>query len=165
MVVKKFVCYLVLSVMCVVCVLMFGMVFVVDFDFFGKIVEWVILFFEMGGLVKWVNFYVLLLSEVFLGNLIVVVKFMLGVGFIKGVNWFQGQEYVYSEGIVIFGFFGLMQFFYLFGDFCVCYEYKDWNVVLVFGMGGVVYLLFDFVGKMNGNDVSVLCDIDFIYGF
>lgn len=56
---------------------------------FGKIIEWIILFLEIGGFVKWVNFFVLFLFEVLSGNLMVVVKFMSGVGFIKGVNWFQ----------------------------------------------------------------------------
>lgn len=85
MIVKKFLIVVVLVVLVVVMV----MLVVVEVDFIGKMIEWVILFLEIGGLVKWVNFFVLFLVEELLGNLIVVVKFMLGVGLIKGVNWFQ----------------------------------------------------------------------------
>jgi hypothetical protein len=68
----------------------------------------------------------------------VVVKFMPGAGSTKGANWFQKQKY--KDGTVIFGSSGSTQFPYLLGDPRVRYEYKDWNVVLASGTGGVAYL-------------------------
>ena len=133
-------------------------------DLSGKTVEWVIPFSETGGSAKWANFYAPLLSEALPGQPTVVVKFMPGAGSTKGANWFQKQEFDDSEGTLIFGSSGSTQFPYLLGDPRVRYEYKDWNVVLASGTGGVAYLPPDLAGKMDGMDASGLQDTDFIYG-
>lgn len=130
-------------------------------DLSGKTVEWVIPFSESGGSAKWANFYAPLLSEALPGNPTVVVKFMPGAGSTKGANWFQKQKY--KDGTTIFGSSGSTQFPYLLGDPRVKYEYKDWNVVLASGTGGVAYLPPDLAKKFNG-DASTLRDINFIYG-
>ena len=109
-------------------------------DLSGKTVEWVIPFSETGGSAKWANFYAPLLSDALPGQPTVVVKFMPGAGSTKGANWFQEQSYADSEGTVIFGSSGSTQFPYLLGDPRVRYDYKDWNVVLASGTGGVAYL-------------------------
>lgn len=131
-------------------------------DLTGKTVEWVIPFSETGGSAKWANFYAPLLSEALPGQPTVVVKFMPGAGSTKGANWFQEQTY--EDGTVIFGSSGSTQFPYLLGDPRVRYEYKDWNVVLASGTGGVAYLPPELAGKMDGLDASGLRDTDFIYG-
>jgi hypothetical protein len=133
-------------------------------DLSGKTVEWVIPFSETGGSAKWANFYAPLLSEALPGNPTVVVKFMPGAGSTKGANWFQQQKFDDSQGTVIFGSSGSTQFPYLLGDRRVRYEYKDWNVVLASGTGGVAYLTPELAKKMNGNDASGLRGTDFIYG-
>lgn len=38
----------------------------------------------------------------------------------------------------------------MFGDFCVCYEYNDWEFVMVIGIGGVVYLNVEVGVKFDG---------------
>ena len=127
----------------------------------GKTVEWVIPFSESGGSAKWANFYAPLLSEALPGQPTVVVKFMPGAGSTKGANWFQKQKY--KDGTVIFGSSGSTQFPYLLGDPRVRYEYKDWNVVLASGTGGVAYLPPDLAKKFDGS-AEGLKGIDFIYG-
>ena len=130
-------------------------------DLSGKTVEFVIPFSESGGSAKWANFYAPLLSEALPGKPTVVVKYMPGAGSTKGANWFQQQEY--EDGTVIFGSSGSTQFPYLLGDPRVKYEYKDWNVVLASGTGGVAYLPPDIARKFDG-DADDLKGIDFIWG-
>jgi hypothetical protein len=130
-------------------------------DLKGKTVEWVIPFSESGGSAKWANFYAPLLSEALPGKPTVVVKFMPGAGSTKGANWFQKQKY--KDGTVIFGSSGSTQFPYLLGDPRVRYEYKDWNVVLASGTGGVAYLPPDLAKKFDGS-AEGLRGINFIYG-
>lgn len=130
-------------------------------DLSGKTVEWVIPFSESGGSAKWANFYAPLLSEALPGNPTVVVKFMPGAGSTKGANWFQKQKF--KDGTTIFGSSGSTQFPYLLGDPRVRYEYKDWNVVLASGTGGVAYLPPDLAKKFDGS-AEGLKDINFIYG-
>ena len=130
-------------------------------DLKGKTVEWVIPFSESGGSAKWANFYAPLLSDALPGQPTVVVKFMPGAGSTKGANWFQKQKY--KNGTVIFGSSGSTQFPYLLGDPRVKYEYKDWNVVLASGTGGVAYLPPDLAKKFDGS-ANKLKDINFIYG-
>ena len=130
-------------------------------DLKGKTVEWVIPFSESGGSAKWANFYAPLLSKALPGQPTVVVKFMPGAGSTKGANWFQKQKY--KDGTVIFGSSGSTQFPYLLGDPRVRYEYKDWNVVLASGTGGVAYLPPDLAKKFDGS-AEGLRGINFIYG-
>jgi len=130
-------------------------------DLSGKTVEYVIPFSEKGGSAKWANFFAPLLSEALPGNPTVVVKYMPGAGSTKGANWFQRQKY--EDGTVIFGSSGSTQFPYLLGDPRVRYEYKDWNVVLVSGTGGVAYLPPDIAKKFDGT-ADGLKDINFIWG-
>ena len=130
-------------------------------DLKGKTVEWVIPFSETGGSAKWANFYAPLLSEALPGQPTVVVKFMPGAGSTKGANWFQERRY--KDGTVIFGSSGSTQFPYLLGDPRVRYEYKDWNVVLASGTGGVAYLPPDLAKKFDGS-AEGLRGINFIYG-
>ena len=130
-------------------------------DLSGKTVEFVIPFSESGGSAKWANFYAPLLSEALPGNPTVVVKYMPGAGSTKGANWFQQQKY--EEGTLIFGSSGSTQFPYLLGDPRVKYEYKDWNVVLASGTGGVTYLPPDIAKKFDG-DADDLKEFDFIWG-
>ncbi len=130
-------------------------------DLKGKTVEWVIPFSESGGSAKWANFYAPLLSEALPGKPTVVVKFMPGAGSTKGANWFQKKKY--KDGTTIFGSSGSTQFPYLLSDPRVKYEYKDWNVVMASGTGGVAYLPPDLAKKYNGN-VDNIKDVNFIYG-
>ncbi len=130
-------------------------------DLKGKTVEWVIPFSESGGSAKWSHFYAPLLSEALPGKPTVVVKFMPGAGSTKGANWFQKRKY--KNGTTIFGSSGSTQFPYLLGDPRVKYEYKDWNVVMASGTGGVAYLPPDLAKKFDG-DADDLKDINFIYG-
>ncbi len=130
-------------------------------DFAGKTVEWVIPFSESGGSAKWANFYGPLLSEALPGKPTVVVKFMPGAGSTKGANFFQKQKA--GDGTLIFGSSGSTQFPYLLGDPRVRYEYKDWEVVLASGTGGVAYLPPDLAAKFDGG-ANALKDVNFIYG-
>lgn len=130
-------------------------------DLSGKNVTWVIPFSESGGSAKWANFYAPLLSEALPGKPTVRVKFMPGAGSTKGANWFQKSAK--PDGLTIFGSSGSTQFPYLLGDPRVRYEYKDWNVVLASGTGGVAYLPPDLGAKFK-KDPNSIKGVDFIYG-
>jgi putative tricarboxylic transport membrane protein len=132
-----------------------------EFDLSGKTVEFVIPFAETGGSAKWANFYAPLLSEALPGTPTVVVKYMPGAGSTKGANWFQDQAK--ADGLTIFGSSGSTQFPYLLGDPRVRYEYRDWNVVLASGTGGVAYLPTDLGAKFKA-DPNSIADVNFIYG-
>ena len=130
-------------------------------DLNGKTVTWVIPFSEKGGSAKWANFYAPLLSKALPGQPTVVVKFMPGAGSTKGANYFQKQRN--GDGTLIFGSSGSTQFPYLLGDPRVRYEYKDWNVVLASGTGGVAYLDAK-MGAAFKKDPKSIVGQDFIYG-
>jgi putative tricarboxylic transport membrane protein len=130
-------------------------------DLAGETVEFVIPFSESGGSARWANFFAPLLSEALPGNPTVVVRYRPGAGSTKGANWFQQQDT--ADGTVIFGSSGSTQFPYLLGDPRVKYDYKDWQVVLASGVGGVSYLPPDIAEKFDGN-ADGLKDIDFIWG-
>jgi tripartite-type tricarboxylate transporter receptor subunit TctC len=130
-------------------------------DLSGKNVEYVIPFSESGGSARWANFYAPLLSEALPGKPAVVVRYRPGAGSTEGANWFQEQTT--NDGTLIFGTSGSTQFPYLLGDPRVRYEYKDWQVVLASGTGGVVYLPPD-LGKRFDGDVDDLKSEAFLYG-
>jgi len=130
-------------------------------DFSGKTINWVIPFSESGGSAKWARFYAPLLSDALPGKPTVLVKFMPGAGSTKGANWFQSKAK--NDGLTIFGSSGSTQFPYLLGDRRVKYEYKDWNVVLASGTGGVAYLPPDLAAKYK-KDPKSLSDVNFVYG-
>lgn len=130
-------------------------------DLAGKTVEFVIPFSESGGSAQWANFYAPLLSEHLPGNPTVVVRYRPGAGSTEGANWFQEQTT--DDGTLIFGTSGSTQFPYLLGDPRVRYEYKDWQVVLASGTGGVVSLPPDLGAEFDG-DVDDLKDVSFLYG-
>jgi tripartite-type tricarboxylate transporter receptor subunit TctC len=130
-------------------------------DLSGKNVEYVIPFSESGGSSRWANFYAPLLSEALPGKPAVVVRYRPGAGSTEGANWFQEQTT--NDGTLIFGTSGSTQFPYLLGDPRVRYEYKDWQVVLASGTGGVVYLPPD-LGKRFDGDVDDLKSEAFLYG-
>jgi tripartite-type tricarboxylate transporter receptor subunit TctC len=132
-----------------------------EVDLAGKTVEFVIPFSESGGSARWANFFAPLLSEALPGKPTVVVRYRPGAGSTKGANWFQDQDT--ADGTLIFGSSGSTQFPYLLGDPRVKYEYKDWQVVLASGVGGVAYLPPDIAKKFDG-DADDLKDIDFIWG-
>ncbi len=132
-----------------------------EVDLSGKTVEWVIPFSESGGSAKWANFFAPLLSEALPGSPTVVVKFMPGAGSTKGANWFQKEKA--GDGTLLFGTSGSTQFPYLLDDPRVRYEYKDWEVVMASGTGGVAYLDAETGAKFDGS-ANGLKGIDFIYG-
>lgn len=130
-------------------------------DLSGATVDYVIPFSESGGSARWANFYAPLLSEALPGNPTVVVRYRPGAGSTEGANWFQEQTT--DDGTLVFGTSGSTQFPYLLGDPRVRYEYKDWQVVLASGTGGVVYLPPDLGAKFDG-DFNDLKQEFFLYG-
>ena len=130
-------------------------------DLAGKTIEWTIPFSETGGSAKWANFFAPLLHETMGGSPTVVVKFMPGAGSTKGANWFQRQKY--SDGTKLMGTSGSTQFPYLLGDPRVQYEYKDWNIVMATGTGGVAYLNAE-DGKNFDGTANNLKGTTFVYG-
>lgn len=127
----------------------------------GKTVDFAIPFAESGGSARWANFFAPLLSQHLPGKPTVVVRYRPGAGSTEGANWFQQQTT--NDGTLIFGTSGSTQFPYLLGDPRVRYEYKDWQVVLASGTGGVVYLPPD-LGKRFDGDVDDLKGEAFLYG-
>ncbi|OWU67455.1 tricarboxylate transporter [Roseovarius sp. 22II1-1F6A] len=131
-------------------------------DLSGKTIEYVIPFSESGGSAAWANFYAPLLSDALEGNPTVVVRYRPGAGSTEGANWFQSNQNK-DDGTLIFGTSGSTQFPYLLGDPRVRYEYKDWQVVLASGTGGVVYLPPELGEKFDG-DFDDLKEEFFLYG-
>ncbi len=86
---------------------------------------------------------------------------MPGAGSTKGANHFQSQTF--EDGTTIFGSSGSTQFPYLLGDPRVRYEYKDWNVVLASGTGGVAYLP-TALAEAYAADPASLAGENLIYG-
>jgi tripartite-type tricarboxylate transporter receptor subunit TctC len=132
-----------------------------EMDLAGETVEWIIPFSESGGSAKWANFYAPLLSEALPGQPTVVVRFMPGAGSTRGANYFASE--VEPDGLTILGTSGSTQFPYLLGDPRVRYEYRDWEVVLASGTGGVAYLPPDLAAQWE-EDPQNLMDVNFIYG-
>ncbi len=130
-------------------------------DMAGKTVDFVIPFSESGGSARWANFFAPLLNEALPGKPTVVVRYRPGAGSTEGANWFHQQKT--ADGTLIFGTSGSTQFPYLLGDPRVRYEYKDWQVVLASGTGGVAYLPPDLGAKFDGS-ADALKDESFIYG-
>lgn len=130
-------------------------------DLAGKTVDFVIPFSESGGSARWANFFAPLLTEALPGNPTVVVRYRPGAGSTEGANWFQQQTT--DDGTLIFGTSGSTQFPYLLGDPRVRYEYKDWQVVLASGTGGVVFLPPDLGAKFNGSAEGLQGE-NFLYG-
>lgn len=130
-------------------------------DLSGKTIEWIIPFGEGGGSASWGGFYAPLLSEALPGNPNVVLRFMPGAGSTKGANYFQEDVQVGDD--VIFGTSGSTQFPYLLGDPRVRYEYRDWEVVLASGTGGVAYLPAD-LGAQFLDDPNSITGTNFVYG-
>lgn len=132
-----------------------------EMDLSGETVEWIIPYSESGGTAAWAGFYAPLLSEALPGQPDVVLNFMPGAGSTKGANYFQDR--VEADGLTIFGSSGSTQFPYLLDDPRVRYEYKDWNVVLASGTGGVAYLPPNLAEQFQ-KDPNSLLDVNFIYG-
>ena len=132
-----------------------------EMDLSGETVEWIIPYSESGGTAAWAGFYAPLLSEALPGKPDVVLNFMPGAGSTKGANYFQDR--VEADGLTIFGSSGSTQFPYLLDDPRVRYDYRDWNVVLASGTGGVAYLPPDLAEQFE-NDPNSLLDVNFIYG-
>ncbi len=130
-------------------------------DMAGKTIDFVIPFSESGGSARWANFFAPLLSEALPGKPTVVVRYRPGAGSTEGANWFQEQTT--DDGSLIFGTSGSTQFPYLLGDPRVRYEYKDWQVVLASGTGGVVYLPPDLGARFDGDFDDLQSEI-FLYG-
>jgi tripartite-type tricarboxylate transporter receptor subunit TctC len=130
-------------------------------DLSGKTVDYVIPFSESGGSARWANFFAPLLSEALPGNPTVVVRYRPGAGSTEGANWFQEQST--ADGTLIFGTSGSTQFPYLLGDPRVRYEYRDWQVVLASGTGGVVYLPPDLGARFDGDFDDLQSEV-FLYG-
>lgn len=122
-------------------------------DFSGKTIEWIIPFKEGGGSGKWARFYAPWFSEKLEGNPNVVPKYIPGAGSTKGANQFAQRTK--ADGLTILGTSGSTQFPYLLGDKRVKYEYNDWNLVLVSGTGGVVYVRPE-LGVKSADDFKTL---------
>lgn len=130
-------------------------------DFSGKTIEWTIPFKEGGGSAKWARFYAPLFSEKLAGEPNVVVKYVPGSGSTKGANHFAQRAK--PNGLSILGTSGSTQFPYLLGDKRVKYEYNDWNLILVSGTGGVVYVSSK-LGVQSASDFKKLQAQKLIYG-
>lgn len=107
-------------------------------DFSGQTIEWIIPFRAGGGADVWARFNAPFLSRHLPGNPDVVVKNVPGGGSTKGANRYARN--VSESGLSLLGTSASTQFPYLLGDSRVRYDYNDWQVLLVYPTGGVVYV-------------------------
>lgn len=106
-------------------------------DFSGKTVQWIIPFQQGGGSDTWARFNAPFLSRYLPGKPAVIVRNLPGGGSTKEANRYAATAK--PDGLTIFGTSASTQFPYLLGDPRVRYEYDDWQVLMVYPTGGVVY--------------------------
>ena len=107
-------------------------------DYFaGKTIEWIIPFKEGGGGDTWARFNAPFFQKFIPGNPTVIVNNIPGGGSIKGANLFADR--VKPDGIMILGTSGTTQMPYLLDDPRVRYDYKNYQPIMAYPTGGVVY--------------------------
>ena len=105
--------------------------------FEGKTIEWIIPFKEGGGGDTWARFNASFFQKHIAGNPAVIINNIPGGGSIKGANLFA--ERVKPDGIMILGTSGTTQMPYLLDDPRVRYDYKNYQPIMAYPTGGVVY--------------------------
>lgn len=105
--------------------------------FEGKTIEWVIPFKEGGGGDTWARFNAPFFQKHIEGNPAVIVSNIPGGGSIKGANLYA--ERAKPDGIMILGTSGTTQMPYLLDDPRVRYDYKNYQPIMAYPTGGVVY--------------------------
>lgn len=111
---------------------------IINKDYFkGKTIEWIIPFKEGGGSDTWARFNAQFLTKHIPGNPTIIITNIPGGGSVKGANLFA--EKAKSDGLMILGTSGTTQMPYLLDDPRVNYNYNDYQPIMSYPTGGVVY--------------------------
>lgn len=130
-------------------------------DLSGQTVELIIPFREGGGSDTWARFNAPFVSRHLPGNPEVVVKNVPGGGSTKGANRYALNAS--NSGLSLLGTSASTQFPYLLGDSRVRYDYADWQVLMVYPTGGVVYVS-PGLGVSHAGELANLGDTKLTYG-
>jgi len=130
-------------------------------DFSGKTIEWIVPFKEGGGADTWAKFNAPFLSKHLPGSPEIIIKYAPGGSSTRAANNYALTAP--KNGLQLFGTSGSTQFPFLLKDPRVIYDYKDWQVLLVYPSGGVVYT----TSRFNITDASNISQLRYkklIYG-
>jgi tripartite-type tricarboxylate transporter receptor subunit TctC len=130
-------------------------------DFSGQIVEIMIPFKEGGGSDTWGRFNATFFSRYLPGQPTVIVRNVPGGNSIAGSNRFAARAR--PNGLSVLGTSASTQFPYLLQDPRVNYEYRDWQVLMASGAGGVAYVSSD-LGVANVAELGSVIDKQLLYG-
>jgi len=128
--------------------------------FEGKTIEWIIPFKEGGGGDTWARFNAPFLSKYLPGNPTVIVTNIPGGGSIKGANLFA--ERVKPNGLMILGTSGSTQMPFLLEDPRVRYNYVNYNPIMAYPNGGVVYVS-STLGISSAKEIKTILKEPLIY--
>ncbi len=124
-------------------------------------IEMLIPFREGGGSDAWARFIAPHLSAQLSSDSVVSVRNLPGGGSTKAANRYAANPIL--DGTSLFGTSASTQFPFLLGDSRVRYDYEDWQVLLVYPTGGVVYLSPEF-GVSNAGELVHVMEQKLSYG-
>lgn len=124
-------------------------------------IEWIIPFKAGGGSDVWARFIAPHLSRQLPGSPEIQVKNIPGGGSTKAANNYATDMVL--DGSSLFGTSASTQFPFLLGDSRVRYNYDDWQPLLVYPTGGVVYISPEF-GITKASELSHITDQKLMYG-
>jgi hypothetical protein len=130
-------------------------------DFSGKTIELIVPFKEGGGADVWARLVAPVLSKHLPGKPEVKVKNSPGGGSTKAANEFAAKAQ--PNGLSLLVTSGSTQFPFLLGDRRVRYNYDQWQVILAYPTGGVVYTTPVF-GVSSASEIAELKNRRLVYG-
>ncbi len=133
---------------------------ITDDYFKNKTIQWVIPFKEGGGGDTWARFNAPFFTDHIEGNPVIIVSNIPGGGSIKGANYFADN--VKPDGLMLLGTSGTTQMPYLLDDPRVRYDYQDYQPVMAYPTGGVVYCS-PSLGIKDASEISKIKDVPLKY--
>ena len=124
-------------------------------------ITWIVPFRSGGGVDEWARFIAPHLEAQFTKPRQIDVVNIAGGGSIKAANLYAMQPPL--DGSKILGTSASTQFAFLLNDPKVRYDYSEWQVLLVYPTGGVVYISPE-LGVASGKDLKHILDKRLYYG-
>ena len=143
------------------CISFIANLLIANFAFSQSEIELIIPFREGGGSDAWARFIAPHLSNQLENSPTIDVRNIPGGGSTKAANQYAANPVL--DGSQLFGTSASTQFPFLLGDSRVRYDYEDWEVLLVYPTGGIVYISPDF-GVSNAGELIHIMDQRLTYG-
>ena len=132
-----------------------------EVNFNGKTIEWIVPFKINGGADTWARFNAPFLSKHLPGKPNIVVKNIPGGGSTKAANRYTQKAR--PDGLSLLGTSVSTHLPFMLGDPRVNYDYRNWQVLMVYPNGGVVYTTAKF-GFKDVTEIATLMGKKLIYG-